>query len=134
VRFPDEISWVKGFNERWIVREALRKNAAGYLDHLARTDPARLLQSCRRVKLLTDRFGHREDPKPWFYAALFSLATIPEAKQFLKDHDFTLASIPRLAGALPDHPSMNRVALTTSEKISRIRKAIEELDSEVADR
>ncbi len=63
--------------------KGLRKNAAFYLDHLARTDPARLHRSCRRVKLLADQFGHTEDPKPWFYAALFSLATIPEAKRFL---------------------------------------------------
>lgn len=130
--FPDEISWVKGFNDRWIVREALRKHAAEYLEHLAQTDPKRLQRSCRRVKLLTDRFGHNEDPKPWFYAALFSLATVAEAKRYLAEHDFTLAAIPRLTEAAPDLLSGGRVALTTSEKIHRIRKALEGLDLEEA--
>jgi len=132
VKFPDEISWVKGFNGRWIVREELRKNAANYLDHLERTDPDRLRQSCRRVKLLTDRFGHKEDPKPWFYAALFSLATESEARQYLVGHDFTLAAIPRLAEVAPDLLSSGRIAVKTSEKILRIRKAIEGLDLEEA--
>lgn len=130
MNFPDEISWVRGFNARWLVREELRKNAADFLDHLARTDPARLQQSCRRVKLLTDRFGHNEDPKPWFYAALFSLATVPEAEKYLAEHDFTLAAIPRLAKAASDLFSSGRVALTTSEKIFRIRKVLEGLDLE----
>lgn len=130
MKFPDEISWVKGFNGRWIVRAELRKNAADYLDHLSRTDPARLRQSCRRVKLLTDRYGHDEDPKPWFYSALFSLATVQEAKRYLAEHDFTLAAIPRFAEASPELLGSDRVAVKTSEKIFRIRKVLEDLDLE----
>src|ERR1041384_2872948 len=47
-----------------------------------------------------------EDPKPWFYAGLFSLATVEEARRFLANHSFTLSAIPSLSTELcPGSPT-----------------------------
>ena len=74
-----------------------------------------------------------EDPKPWFYAGLFSLATLAEAERFLSGHDFTIACIPALAdsdfGSL--HPG--EVGLPTWEKILRIRAVLNRLEASEED-
>jgi len=120
----DDLAWARRVNSRWIVREGLRASAAAYLDHLASTDGERLLRSCRRARRLTDRFGSDEDPKPWFYAGLFSLATRDEVTRFLTEHPFTLAAIPGEEGAMPGFLAPDSVAKTTWEKILRIREGV----------
>lgn len=128
----DDVAWARRVNFRWIVREGLRDSAAGYLDHLASTDPARLQRSCRRARRLTDRYGSDEDPKPWFYAGLFSLASGDEIARFLTDHPFTLASLPGHGAAVMGFPGPDSVAPSTREKILRIRASVIGLAEEEA--
>jgi hypothetical protein len=124
VKSPDDIDWVRHVNGRWIVRESLRQDAAAWIDHLFATDPARLREVSRRARLLTNSQSG-EDPKPWFYAGLFSLATREEASRFLKGHDFTIACIPRLADARLGSLKVDEVRADTAEKIRRVRAALE---------
>jgi hypothetical protein len=95
-------SWVRKVNDRWLVHSGLQERAKAYLDHLAATNRVRLLDSMRIVRELFRSLGTTEDPKPRFYAGVFSLATPEEAKQYLDGHLFTLSLIP--AGAHLEHP------------------------------
>jgi hypothetical protein len=124
VKSPDDIDWVRHVNGRWIVRESLRQDAAAWIDHLFAIDPARLQEVSRRARLLTTSQSG-EDPKPWFYAGLFSLATREEASQFLKGHDFTIACIPPLADAMLGSLKVDEMRPDTAEKIRRVRAALE---------
>lgn len=119
----DDIDWVRHVNGRWIVRESLREDAGAFLGYLASTDPARLRESCRRARLLTSAHPC-EDPKPWFYGGLFSVASPEETLRFLMGHDFTAACVGgeaveqfgnlRIEGLRPD----------TAEKIRRVREGL----------
>ena len=122
---PDHVAWAKRVNSRWIVHGDLNRNAELYLDHLARTNPSRLVLSCRNAHLMTDWCDPGEDPKPWFYSGLFSQATPEEARTFLADHWLTrivTASPEKLAATSPEN-----VAETTLEKIQRIQRALKGL-------
>lgn len=129
MNIPDEVAWVRRVNSRWIVRENLRDSTIAYLDHLAVNDPGRLRVSCRRAKSLTETYGKGEDPKPWFYAALFSLASATEGGRFLAGHHFTCSAIPVLARL--QHSSLATVVVNeeTSEKARRIRQVLENLET-----
>jgi len=120
----DDIAWARRVNARWIVREGLRASAAAYLDRLDSIDPERLQRSCRRARRLTDRYGTTEDPKPWFYAGLFSLASGDEVKHFLTEHHFTLALLPGHEDAVPGFICSGSVAASTWDKILRIREGV----------
>lgn len=120
----DDIAWARRVNARWIVRQGLRESAAEYLEHLAANDAERLLRSCRRARRLTDRYGCDEDPKPWFYAGLFSLALRDEVDQFLTEHPFTLAALPVYEAAVGGRISQESVSSATWEKILRIREGV----------
>lgn len=120
----DDIAWARRVNARWIVREGLRASAAAYLDRLDSIGPERLQRSCHRARRLTDRYGSAEDPKPWFYAGLFSLATREEADEFLTEHHFTLASLPGHEEEVPAFLGPDSVAASTWEKILRIREGV----------
>lgn len=124
VQTPDDIAWVRKVNARWIVREGFREAAAAYLDALERDDPERLWRSCARARSMLDRRDPLDDPKPWFYAGLFSLATPEEAARYLRDRDFTLACLPALDGF--DLGSIDRAAVSarTRTTIDRIRAAL----------
>jgi hypothetical protein len=126
VKSPDDIDWVRHVNGRWIVRESLRGDAEAWLDHLAASDPARLHEVCCRARRLTSA-NPGEDPKPWFYAGLFSLATREEASQFLKGHDFTIACIPRLDGGGLGALRVDEVRPDTADKIHRVRAALDSM-------
>jgi len=124
---PDDIHWVRHVNGRWLVRESLREDASAYLDHLAATDPARLREVCRRAHVLVG--GHPgEDPKPWFYAGLFSLATMAEAERYLRGHDFTIACIPRFAETDLGSLRVEELAADSADKIRRVKTALEAMD------
>ena len=128
VKAPDDIDWVRHVNGRWIVSESLRGDALAWIDHLSIVDPARLHEVCRRARLLINSQSG-EDPKPWFYGGLFSLATREEAARFLKGHDFTIACIPRLADDGLGAIKVDEVRPDTAEKIRRVRAALEALEA-----
>ena len=120
---PDQVAWVRRLNCRWIVHHGLGQSAEAYLDHLAKTDPQRLERSCRIAQQLA-RLAKQEDPKPWFYAGLFSLANVDEARQFLADRWFTISAIPALAAELGSTIPPGAMGGVAREKIQRIREAL----------
>lgn len=127
MNISDEVAWVRRVNDRWIVRQNLRESASAYLDHLADTDTERLQLSCACAKHLTETFGKKEDPKPWFYAGLFRMATPEEAKRFLSKHDFTFSAISGLAEVKPPFFTEAMVHDHTTEKLRRIREVLQNL-------
>jgi len=121
----DYMAWARRVNSRWIVHRDLNRNAGLYLDLLAQTDQPRLGSSCRNAHLMTDWCDPMEDPKPWFYSGLFSLATPAEAGTFLADHWLT-----RMVTASPGETAVTspeNVAEITLEKIQRIQMALTKL-------
>lgn len=128
------VSWARRVNGRWIVHHSLRERAEDYLDYLAQGDPGRLQASCENAKTLVRTGAGREDPKPWFYAGLFSLATAEERRRYLTEHRFTTAILApadeekhRAQGAPGFSPS-------TEAKLERIRQAVAHLMSGGAER
>jgi hypothetical protein len=113
-------------NQRWIVHHGLDERAEAYIDHLAKTDPERLERSCQLAHQLAHQ-ARREDPKPWFYAGLFSLATVDEAREFLANHWFTLSAIPSLPVELCADAPAGAIGKASRTKIARIRKALSRL-------
>ncbi len=123
----DEIAWARRVNGQWIVREGFRQIAASYLDALAAREPDRLVRSCARARQMLDRREPLDDPKPWFYAGLFSLATAAEAAEFLRDRDFTLACLPAHDALDLGSMDLESVSEETRATIARIRRALETL-------
>jgi len=76
-------------NRRWIVHGGLSDSSAAYIGELSQSDPARLRRSCRLAMDLVHARPAQADPKPWFYAGLFALATPAEARRFLQQHPLT---------------------------------------------
>lgn len=69
-----------------------------------------------------------EDPKPWFYSGLFSLATPEEAARFLATHRVTKAAIPSSAGNPDVELWLDRVGPETQALMQRLRHAIASLN------
>lgn len=86
----DPIPHARRINRTWIVRGDLPDNTERYLDALATRDPALLREVCERAIAAT-RLASQEqrDPKPDFYATLFSRATPAEREQYLRNHPWT---------------------------------------------
>ncbi len=123
----DHVAWARRVNARWIVRGGLNDSATAYMNHLERIHPERLVRSCRRAHRLVYSMEPLEDPKPWFYGGLFSLATTAEARRFLAEHPFILATIPSLAFD-PDLPDvLVSAAPETARKIQRLKNALARL-------
>ncbi len=119
----DPVVWARRLNGTWLVHGGLDDDAEAYMDHLSARDPARLRESCLRARKLVEGLGPAEDPKPWFYGGLFSLATAAEARRFAARHPFVASVIPSLERRPP--PSRLRAAgERTRKKIGRIKKAI----------
>lgn len=127
-------AWARRVNGAWLVRGGLDATTDAWLDHLEQTDPARLLASCENARALCRGPDHTCDPKPWFYAGLFSLATSKEARRFLTAHRFTAAAIPALA----HDEALNQWAATLSpasrELLARLREAVAALASQCGQR
>jgi hypothetical protein len=111
---PDCITWVRNVNARWIVHHNLGRNAEQYLELLSQTDPSRLLASCRNACLMLERCDPLEDPKPWFYSGLFSLAKPDEARRFLAGHWLTSLVT----------PAAREIATTTPAKVGELTQDI----------
>ncbi len=92
------VAKVRRINNRWIVHGKLRDHANAYLDHLERTDPHRLDRSCEIAMELVHQRKWVKDPKPLFYAGLFSLARRREIDRYLGEHTFTRAVLLRVLG------------------------------------
>lgn len=90
---PDEshVEWARRINSRWIVRRDLRDHAEAYLKHLEQVDTERLSQSGRFAYEMLKLRPSLQDPKPWFYAGLFGLATPLEVAEYASDHSLLAA-------------------------------------------
>jgi len=87
-----DLEKVRRVNQSWIVRGRLKETAAAWIDHLRRSDPARLEKSCWLALFLTRyRKNVLRDPKPLFYAGLFAFATREEIRERLAPHPMTRA-------------------------------------------
>jgi hypothetical protein len=124
---PGSDGWARKVNSRWIVHHGLREAAESYLNHLEANDPERLAASCERANRLVHACEAGEDPKPWFYAGLFSLATVDEASHFLAEHWFTTACIPSLFGRVEGRAMLQSIGSETQSKIERVRAALSKL-------
>jgi hypothetical protein len=119
---PECVTRTRQINSRWIVHHHLRQNTELYLEHLSQNDPPRLVSSCRNALWMIEQGDPLEDPKPWFYSGLFSLATADEAKQFLAGHWLTRIVTPAAKALKEADPET--VGEITWEKIRRLREAL----------
>ena len=87
-----DLAKVRRVNQSWIVRGQLKETALAWIDHLRRSDPARLEKSCWLALFLTRyRKSILRDPKPLFYGGLFAFATRREIGTYLEGHPMTRA-------------------------------------------
>lgn len=123
----DAVEWAGWVNDRWIVHHGLKEAARDYLEKLQREDPERLRNACERARRLVKLCGPGRDPKPWFYAGLFSVATLEEATHYLEGRWFTASCIPAFADTLGKHMAPVGVGPEAQAKLKRIRAAVDEL-------
>ena len=125
----DCVEWARRVNSHWIVHHGLKESTNAYLNQLEAGDPERLVRSCERARQLVRVRASGEDPKPWFYAGQLSLATLEEARKFLKGHWFTAACLPGLPSAFQAQMEPEDVGSETREKAQRIREAVAGADT-----
>jgi hypothetical protein len=116
------VDWVKRVNRSWLVRGGLNAHAAAWLEHLEALDDGRLLPSCKAARAMCQSRGPFEDPKPWFYSGLFSLATAAEVRRFLATHRITKAALPAMVEDEEVVLWLDRVGGETRELIHRLRR------------
>jgi hypothetical protein len=124
----EPLEWVKQVNCRWIVHNDLNQSAAAWLDYLATLDDGRLLRSCGIARDMCQIRGPLDDPKPWFYAGLFHLATAAEARRFLAHHRVTRACVPSMADDDEVLLWLDRINAETRRLLSRLREAFTRLN------
>ncbi|KAB2640674.1 MAG: hypothetical protein DVB25_03635 [Verrucomicrobia bacterium] len=121
--------WARRVNRTWLVRGGLEIATEAWLAHLEQTDSARLLASCEIARTLSRGPDRTHDPKPWFYAGLFSLATAAEAHHYLATHHFTAAAIPALAQDAASNQWAATLSPASHNLLERLRSAILALTS-----
>ena len=125
----DCVAWARQVNATWLVHGGLHSAAAAYMHYLGEADPSRLDRSCGLARRLLEVRDEFDDPKPWFYGGLFSLATVEEARRYLAGHPFAAAVNPALAG-FPESPDLADAGEKTRDKIVLIREKIREIIKE----
>lgn len=94
----DSVTHARRINRTWIVRGELSQNTARYLEALEARDPALLREVCARAVAAAQQASQEQrDPKPDFYASLFSRATAEERELYLKEHAWTRKKSAELA-------------------------------------
>ena len=121
------VDWVKRVNHTWLVKSNLNQHADAWLDHLASLDDGRLQRSAENARAMCGIRDRLDDPKPWFYAGLFSLASPAEVKQFLATHRITKATVPSMVDDEEVNLWIDRVGPETQELLARIRRGIARL-------
>ena len=120
----DLTEWARRINRGWFVRGGLTATTDAWLTHLEQTDPGRLLASCEIARALSRGPDRIHDPKPWFYAGLFSLASEAEARHYLTNHRFTAAAIPALAQDESVIAWVATLGPASRELLTRLREAV----------
>ncbi len=126
-----DLDWVIRVNRSWIVRSNLNQHAESWLDYLGRLNDGRLERVCKIARAMCSQRDRQIDPKPWFYAGLFSLATLEEAKLFVVTHRLTKAVIPAMRYSEEVLLWIDRVGPETDELVYRLRDVLDELLKEV---
>jgi hypothetical protein len=118
------VEWARRVNNSWIVRGGLDARAREWLDHLALPGDGRLLESCLAARAMCGLREPLEDPKPWFYAGLFSLASREEAARFLQPYRVTMAAVPAMADDENVALWLDRVGNETRDLVRRLRAGL----------
>lgn len=118
------VDWVKRINRSWIVHNNLNDQAEAWVNYLAEKEDARLRSSCEIARAMCDLREPLDDPKPWFYAGLFHLATAEEARRFLDTHRVTKATVPTMEKDEGVLLWIARVSPETRELLERMRRAL----------
>ena len=77
------------------------------------------------ARIMCDLRPTSHDPKPWFYAGLFHLATASEARCFLDTHRITKATVPAMVDDEGVHLWIDRISPETREMLDRLRQTLE---------
>lgn len=126
------VDWVKRINRSWIVHNNLNDRAEAWVDQLAEENDPRLTRSCELARTMCDLREPLDDPKPWFYAGLFHLATAEEALRFLDTHRVTKATVPTMADDESVRLWLNRISEETKFLLGRLRGALAKARGKVA--
>ena len=118
------VDWVKRVNRSWIVHNNLNDQADAWITYLADLSDGRLNSSCEIARTMCDLRDPLDDPKPWFYAGLFHLASEAEAKRFLETHRVTKATVPTMVDDESVHLWIARISVETRELLERLRAAL----------
>lgn len=86
----DALRMARRVNRAWITRGNIAESTENYLKHLETHRPWEINALCEQA-LEKARAASRaqQDPKPPFYASIFSSATKQERNHFLRNHFFT---------------------------------------------
>lgn len=118
------VDWVKRVNRSWIVHNNLNDQADAWVTYLADLNDGRLASSCEIAIAMCELRDPLDDPKPWFYAGLFHLATAAEAMRFLDVHRVTKATVPTMLDDESVRLWIARISPETRELLERLRKAL----------
>lgn len=121
------LDWANTVNNTWIVHNNLNNSAKDWIDHLASLDDGRLIPSCEIARAMCKHRDRLDDPKPWFYAGLFHLASAAEARHFLPNHRVTRATVPAMADDEAVRLWLDRINPETRELLERLRVALLEI-------
>lgn len=120
----DPLTWANTVNNTWIVHNNLNNSAEDWLLHLGRLDDGRLIPSCEIARKMCALRDPLDDPKPWFYAGLFHLATQEEAIDFLPNHRVTRATVPIMHDDRAVVLWLDRVTAETRVLLDRLKVAL----------
>jgi hypothetical protein len=118
------LDWARRVNRSWIVRNHLDEHAEAWLEYLAALDDGRLQPSCETARAMCGLRERLEDPKPWFYAGLFSHATAEEARRFLGSHRTTKATVPAVQDDEEVRLWFAQVGPETRDLLTRLRRGL----------
>jgi hypothetical protein len=121
------VEWVRRVNRTWLVHGGLDQAAEEWLDHLQATDPPRLEAACVAARALCGMRQPLADPKPWFYAGLFHVATADEAARFIPGHRITLATVPAMLRDPEVDSWLDGMGQETRDLVHALRDGIERL-------
>jgi hypothetical protein len=118
------VDWFKRVNRSWIVHNNLNDQADAWVNYLADLRDGRAETSCEIARTMCDLRDPLDDPKPWFYAGLFHLATAAEARRFIETHRVTKATVPTMVDDESVNLWMARISPETRELVERLRIAL----------
>ena len=122
------VEWANRVNQTWIVHNNLNNSADDWMKYLHEMNDGRLVRSCEIARYMCRRRGPYDDPKPWFYAGLFHLATVKEAVRFLPNHRVTRSTVPAMKNDEEVRLWLDRINPETKVLLDRLEIALEEKD------